>query len=114
MEQYKYYGRNQGMQNRNTSCYDNRRNQNAYMSQDPCGCDSNRGMKNNACDCDYSALQKVEDSYKEEKCCTEKPIGMAYVPMQKWEKLYDPENALFQGTAFPSLNLIFCGVRGKM
>ena len=41
------------------------------------------------------------------------PVGMAYVPMQEWEELYDPCEALREGTAFPCLNLIFCGVRGK-
>ena len=40
------------------------------------------------------------------------PVGMGYVPMQKWEEMYDPATALCQGTAFPSLNLIFCGKRG--
>lgn len=42
------------------------------------------------------------------------PLGMAYVPMQQWGELYNPETALCQGTAFPDLNLIFCGARGKM
>lgn len=41
------------------------------------------------------------------------PIGMAYVPMQKWNSLYKPCEAFCEGTAFPELNLIFCGVRGK-
>lgn len=40
------------------------------------------------------------------------PVGIGYVPMQKWEEMYDPATALCQGTAFPSLNLIFCGKRG--
>ena len=40
------------------------------------------------------------------------PVGIGYVPMQKWEKMYEPVTVLCQGTAFPSLNLIFCGVRG--
>lgn len=113
MEQYRYYGRNQGMYTKNNNCYE-QRNQNAYMMQNSCGCDSNKNQQPDSCGCDYSALQKVENSYKEEKRYKDKPVGMAYVPMQLWEKLYDPENALCQGTAFPSLNLIFCGVRGKM
>lgn len=41
------------------------------------------------------------------------PVGMAFVHMQEWSKLYDPDTALKNGTAFPDLNLIFCGVRGK-
>ena len=35
--------------------------------------------------------------------------AMAYVPWQKWETMYNEEEALKQGTAFPSLNLPFCG-----
>lgn len=42
------------------------------------------------------------------------PVGMAYVPMQKWGEMYTPEKAICEGTAFPELNLIFCGARGKM
>ena len=47
-------------------------------------------------------------------CIDNLPLAMAYVPMQKWGELYDPETAICQGTAFPELNLIFCGSRGKM
>lgn len=42
------------------------------------------------------------------------PLAMGYVPMQSWGDLYDPATAICQGTAFPDLNLIFCGSRGKM
>lgn len=41
------------------------------------------------------------------------PLAMAYVHMQEWGALYNPDDALTNGTAFPDLNLIFCGVRGK-
>ncbi|MBQ7707222.1 MAG: spore coat associated protein CotJA [Lachnospiraceae bacterium] len=41
------------------------------------------------------------------------PIAMAYVPMQQWEEMYKPSTAICEGTAFPGLNKIFCGVRGK-
>lgn len=47
-------------------------------------------------------------------CARTMPIGMAYVPIQEWGELYEPCVALCQGTAFPNLNLIFCGARGKM
>ena len=40
----------------------------------------------------------------ENKCS----LAMAYVPWQKWETMYNEEEALKQGTAFPSLNLPFC------
>lgn len=34
---------------------------------------------------------------------------MAYVPWQKWEKMYDEQKALEVGTVFPSLDLPFLG-----
>ena len=43
--------------------------------------------------------------------CQNKPIAMAYVPMQQWSTLYEPCKALYAGTAFPELDLIFCGRR---
>ena len=39
------------------------------------------------------------------------PIAMAYVPMQKWQKLYDPDVALDRGTLFCELDLPFLGRR---
>ena len=46
------------------------------------------------CGCDNSEFLSTS--------CT---LAIASVPMQKWEKLYSPEEALREGTAFPSLNL---------
>lgn len=40
------------------------------------------------------------------------PLGMAYVPFQDFGELYDARKGLIEGTMFPELNLIFCGVRG--
>jgi len=37
------------------------------------------------------------------------PNAMAYVPMQKWEKIYDLREGLERGTIFPSLDLPFIG-----
>lgn len=37
------------------------------------------------------------------------PIGMCYVPFQKWETPYNENIALERGTIFPSLDLPFCG-----
>ena len=42
------------------------------------------------------------------------PLANAFVPTQPWCKLYDKKEAICQGTAFPNLNLIFCGSRGRM
>ena len=36
------------------------------------------------------------------------PLGMSYVPWHEWEDMFDPENALMRGTAFPLLEMPFC------
>lgn len=67
-----------------------------------CGCNTMQGNSND-CGC--------QDSNRHMR---HMPVGIGYVPMQPWGELYDPATALCQGTAFPDLNLIFCGIRGKM
>jgi hypothetical protein len=37
------------------------------------------------------------------------PLAMAYVPMQKWQKIYDPDLAICRGTLFEQLDLPFLG-----
>ena len=39
------------------------------------------------------------------------PLAMAYVPWQKWQNIYKPENALYAGTIFQDLDLPFTGRR---
>lgn len=41
------------------------------------------------------------------------PLAMAYVPWQKWQNIYKPENALCAGTIFQELDLPFTGRRYK-
>ena len=41
------------------------------------------------------------------------PIGMGYVPMQKWRSLYPLEQGFCEGTIFMELNQKFCGKRGN-
>ncbi|MFQ8601001.1 MAG: spore coat associated protein CotJA, partial [Oscillospiraceae bacterium] len=41
--------------------------------------------------------------------CADVPLAMAYVPMQKWQKLYDPDVALERGTLFLELDKPFIG-----
>ncbi|MDO4746525.1 MAG: spore coat associated protein CotJA [Bacillota bacterium] len=36
-------------------------------------------------------------------------IAMTYVPMQRWEKIYDFDKGLKAGTIFPCLHLPFVG-----
>lgn len=100
MEPYRNYGRN--------SC--GRGNNQNY------GCQTNRQPRNNQC-----AIDRVTSMDKSHCGCGDDnynlknlPLAMGYVPIQSWGDLYDPETALCQGTAFPELNLIFCGSRGKM
>lgn len=40
---------------------------------------------------------------------SQKSLAMAYVPMQVWGKVYDPETALCRGTLFPELDKPFIG-----
>lgn len=42
----------------------------------------------------------------------ELPLAMAYVPWQRWGKLYHPEKALQAGTIFQELDLPFLGKGG--
>lgn len=40
------------------------------------------------------------------------PIGMAYVPWQKWQDIYDPGKGLESGTIFRELDKPFLGKGG--
>lgn len=42
-----------------------------------------------------------------------RPIAMAYVPVQQWETPYEAEEAFARGTVFPSLDLPFTGGAGR-
>ncbi|NLZ45903.1 MAG: spore coat associated protein CotJA [Clostridiales bacterium] len=39
----------------------------------------------------------------------EMPLAMCYVPMQKWDKIYDPVTGLQRGTIFAELDKPFIG-----
>ena len=41
----------------------------------------------------------------------ETPVGMAYVPYQKWQNIYDAEVALERATIFEDLDKPFLGER---
>lgn len=41
-----------------------------------------------------------------------KPLAMAYVPIQEFDQVYEPMQALRAGTIFPELNKPFTGRRG--
>ena len=40
----------------------------------------------------------------EEATLHDKPLGYAYVPIQRWRMLYTPENGLKRGTLFEELD----------
>ena len=62
----------------------------------------------------YNGCQTAGNECKKNKdCAGDCPVGMAYVPSQEFKKLYDANKGLMEGTMFPDLNLIFCGVRGS-
>lgn len=44
----------------------------------------------------------------------QKMLAYGYFKVQTFDELYCPSVALKEGTAFPCLNLIFCGSRGRM
>ena len=53
-------------------------------------------------------------SYKQEKEVLKldsMPLAMTYVPWQKWQNIYKPENALCASTIFQELDLAFLGRR---
>jgi len=45
----------------------------------------------------------------DELLCSRMVIGMAYVPMQRWESVLVPEEALARGTQFEELDKPFFG-----
>ena len=52
----------------------------------------------------YLAAQKVPRSRFSNVALDELPLTMAYVPMQKYGSVFEPENALEKGTLFPELD----------
>jgi hypothetical protein len=71
---------------------------------------SNR-FDNASGDCNFETNE--ESIHRHHRKKEHMPIGMAYVPMQEWSETYDSCEGLYEGCAFPELNLIFCGVRGN-
>lgn len=71
--------------------------------------ESNRNYaRRYAASCNKDNILRPENMETERKM----PLGISYVPWQEFAKMYDPLKALHSGTAFPELDLPFCGVRG--
>ena len=68
---------------------------NQRMTDDSDRCADNRS-KGSSCGCvDQRPMQP------------DMPIAMAYVPMQRWNQVYDMSRGLTRGTIFPELDLPF-------
>lgn len=56
-----------------------------------------------------------ENERRKEECHmhdnSEWPIGMTYVPLQEWRKIYQPDEGFHKGTIFAELDLPFLGRR---
>ena len=53
--------------------------------------------------------EESDEIYTDMLRCGDMVVGMAYVPMQTWEGLYDPDEALARGTQFADLDKPFFG-----
>ena len=58
---------------------------------------------------ELNATDSMINGAKEESGPPCSPVGMAYVPIQRWKELYDPELALQRGTMFRQLDFPFIG-----
>lgn len=75
------------------------------------GCAGNMGTRYGNGDC--PANRNRMDKNMNMPGVQARPVGIAYVPMQTFGELYEACKGLKEGTMFPELNLIFCGVRGN-
>lgn len=76
-----------------------------------CGCDAKRESKNcgcgcegNCCDCEKKDRKCVMNAMRATECM---PLGMAYIPYQEFESLYEWDKAFCQGTLFCDLDKPF-------
>lgn len=64
---------------------------------------------------DYSSEPAVVITYKRNNSMPafpkETPVGMAYVPYQQWQNIYEPDVALERATIFKDLDKPFLGER---
>lgn len=80
---------------------------NCNNSQNNCGNNNVQNGQDNNCNCNMSE----SSACRPEPTLCEFPIGMAYVPIQQWRRLYDICAAFRNGTLFQELNLDFLGRR---
>lgn len=107
----------QNNQNDNCDCKEPACEQNCTCSC-TCTCTCSQTNQNNNCgNNNVQSGQNNNCTMPESSACRpeptllEFPIGMAYVPIQQWRRLYDICAAFRNGTLFQELNLDFLGRR---
>lgn len=73
-------------------------------------------LQQNSCEMPYRENRKEGEmscsvSYTHDTLA-DMPLAMAYVPWQRWRKIYDSKDALCCGTIFEELNKPFHGIGG--
>ena len=58
---------------------------------------------------EYNITKPMVDSCQPSDITDNLSYAMAYVPMQRWNKVYDPDVGFARGTIFPCLDLPFLG-----
>lgn len=76
------------------------------MCNRPCAPQPREEVK---CPCEKVVIEKTEKRCREEIDCYS--IGMAYVPWQQFRNLWEPDQALVNGTIFKELTLPYVGRR---
>lgn len=87
-----------------------RYNRRAGMYQNiPCGCGDRLNMDTAKREHDHEHDHDHEYEVLAERCLDRLPLGMTYVPFQKWENVVDAATGLAHGSIFMDLVLPFYG-----
>lgn len=80
--------------------------------ESPCGCGNNQAQGSSCgCSCGSLPMQTTESTcaitdcfcHNEIGCIEERPLGMAYVPIQQWQHVSCSSDGLLNGTIFKEL-----------
>lgn len=78
---------------------------NQRMEGNSGGCAGNRPT-GGSCGCAVQPMQPDRENIQRD-CLSDMSIAMAYVPMQRWNQVYDMSRGLTRGTVFQELDLPF-------
>lgn len=79
---------------------------NQRMSGNSGGCSDNRPT-GSSCGCAVQRPMQPDRENTLRGCLSDMSVAMAYVPMQRWNQVYDMSRGLTRGTIFPELDLPF-------